>query len=157
VDLTLTSRGDYVVRAAIDLATAWDGSGRYRKIREVAEGMHLPPSYTPQVLGILARAGLAESKAGRSGGYRLSRPPETISVLEVVEAAEGTLGSGRCAIRGGPCRWDDVCALHPTVAKAAEAIRATLASTDLAEVARVDCRLASGAATGRPDEAAAVR
>lgn len=138
MDLTLTRRGDYVVRAAIALAAAWDGDGGYRKIREVAEEMRLPPSYTPQLLGILAKAGLAEARAGRSGGYRLRRPPAEISVLEVIEAAEGELISRRCAIRGGPCRWDDACALHPTVVKAAEAIRATLAATTLAEVTAVD-------------------
>lgn len=141
----MTRRGDYVVRAAIALASAWDGSGAYRKIREVAEEMRLPPSYTPHLLGILAKAGLAEAKAGRVGGYRLSRPPGTISVLEVIEAAEGSLVSRRCAIRGGPCRWDDVCALHSTVVKAAEAIRETLARTTLAEVAAADRDLVSGA------------
>lgn len=138
MDLTLTSRGDYVVRAAIALASAWDGNGAYRKTREIAQEMDLPLSYTPQVLGVLADAGLAESRAGRSGGYRLRRPPEEITVLEVIEAAEGSLASSRCAIRGGPCRWDDVCALHPTVVRAAEAIRATLARTSIAEVAGAD-------------------
>jgi Rrf2 family protein len=127
-----------VVRAAISLASAWDGNGAYRKIREIAEEMRLPPSYTPQLLGVLAKAGLAEARAGRAGGYRLTRPPEDISLLEVIEAAEGSLVSRRCAIRGGPCRWDDVCALHPTVVRAAEAIRSTLAQTSLAEVATVD-------------------
>lgn len=138
VDLTLTRRGDYVVRAAIALAEAWDGDGRYLKMREIAENMSLPLGYTPQLLAILAEAGLTEARAGPSGGHRLRRPPDTITVLEVVEAAEGPLSSRRCAIRGGPCRWDDVCALHPTVVKAAEAIRATLAATTLAEVASVD-------------------
>jgi Rrf2 family protein len=144
VDLTLTRRGDYVVRAAISLAAAWDGNGAYRKIREVATEMRLPPSYTPQLLGILAKAGLAEAKAGRDGGYRLSRDPEEISVLEVIEAAEGDLISKRCPLRGGPCRWDDVCALHPTWSKASEAIRATLAGISLMEVARVDRHLDRG-------------
>ena len=148
VDLTLTSRGDYVVRAAISLASAWDGSGAYRKIRKIAEEMALPPSYTPQLLGILAKAGLAEARAGRAGGYRLTRPPKDISVLEVIEAAEGSLVSRRCAIRGGPCRWDDVCALHPTVVRAADAIRSTLARTTLAEVATVDRSLGASPRPG---------
>jgi Rrf2 family protein len=143
VDVTLSRRGDYVVRAAIALADAWDGKGAYRKIREVAREMRLPESYTPQLLGVLAKSGIAESKAGRLGGYRLRRPPSEISVLEVIEAAEGPLASRRCAIRGGPCRWDDVCALHPTIARAAEAIRETLAATSLAEVASADRTLAS--------------
>lgn len=144
MDLTLSRRGDYVIRAAISLAAAWDGDGAYRKIREVAQEMRLPPSYTPQLLGILARAGLAEAKAGRGGGYRLTRDPNDISVLQVIEAAEGDLISKRCPLRGGPCRWDDVCALHPTWSKASEAIRETLSRTSLMEVARVDRELEEG-------------
>lgn len=151
MDLTLTRRGDYVVRAAIALAAAWDGEGAYRKIRQVADEMRLPPSYTPQLLGILAQAGLAEARAGRSGGYRLTRSPEDISMLEVIEAAEGDLVSRRCPIRGGPCRWDNVCAVHPTWVKASEAIRSVLATTTLAELAAVDRHLGlgEGAPVGR--------
>jgi len=144
VDLTLTSRGDYVVRAAIALAAAWDGNGSYRKIREVAAEMDLPLSYTPQLLGILSKAGLAEAKAGRDGGYRLARRPRDVSLLEVIEAAEGHLVSRRCPMRGGPCRWDDVCALHPTWLKTSEAIRSTLARTSLEDVSKVDRKLQRG-------------
>ncbi len=150
MNLTLTRRGDYVLRSAICLAAAWDGIGGYRKIREVSEAMELPRSYTPQLLGTLARAGLAEAKAGRVGGYRLSRPPERISVLEVIEAAEGHLLSERCPLRGGPCHWDDVCALHPTWVEASEAIRSTLAKTSLAEVAAVDRHLEAGGTLDAP-------
>lgn len=150
MDLTLTRRGDYVVRAAISLAAAWDGNGAYRKIRQVATEMRLPPSYTPQLLGILAKAGLAEAKAGRSGGYRLTRDPGGIPMLEVIEAAEGDLISKRCPLRGGPCRWDDVCALHPTWLRASDAIRATLRETSLLEVAKVDRHLEGGGALTSP-------
>ena len=145
MDLTLTKRGDYIVRAAIALAAAWDGEGGYRKIREVADEMRLPPSYTPHLLGLLAGAGLAEAKAGRGGGYRLTRAPREISMLEVIEAAEGDLVSRRCPIRGGPCRWDDVCAVHPTWVRASDAIRSVLEKTSLAEVAAVDRHLDLGA------------
>lgn len=138
MDLTLSSRGDYVVRAAIALAAAWDGHGTFRKLREISEDMNLPRSYTPQILGILGRAGLAESKAGQTGGYRLARNPRDVSLLEVIEAAEGVLLSRDCPMRGGPCRWDDVCALHSTWLKTSEAIRSTLAKTSLARVAAED-------------------
>jgi Rrf2 family protein len=147
MDLTLSRRGDYMVRAAIFLADRWDGDGGYCKIREVSAEMDLPASYTPQLLGVLAKAGLAEARAGRRGGYRLVRDPATIPVLDVIEAAEGTLSSRRCPMRGGPCHWDNVCALHPTWVKASEAIRSTLRETSLAEVAAEDRRLAKGEST----------
>lgn len=148
MDLTLSRRGDYVVRAAIYLARRHEGNGSYSKIREVSAAMDLPASYTPQLLGLLAKAGLAEAKAGRAGGYRLSRDPGRIAMLEVIEAAEGHLSSRRCPMRGGPCHWDDVCAVHPTWVKVSEAIRATLADTSLAEVAAVDRELAAGVPVG---------
>jgi Rrf2 family protein len=102
VDLALTRRGDYAVRAALCLARA-GGEAGYVKIREVAATMALPASYTPQVLRLLAEAGLAEARAGRDGGYRLTRPPDEIALLEVVEAAEGAFRLERCILRGGPC------------------------------------------------------
>jgi Rrf2 family protein len=143
MDLSLTRRGDYAVRAALCLATV-HGQQAYVKIREVSAAMHLPVSYTPQVLKLLATAGLAEAKAGRDGGYRLTRRPQDVSLLEVVEAAEGPLLPERCILRGGPCRWEDACAVHPAWAAAVQACRGSLASTTLADLAATDRRLAAG-------------
>ena len=144
MDLALTRRGDYAVRAALYLARPAD-HGRYLKIREVAEAMKLPVSYTPQVLKLLAAAGLAEAKAGREGGYRLTRPPGEVSLLEVVEAAEGAFVLERCILRGGPCHWEQACAVHSAWAAAVQACRDSLRRTTLADLAEADRRLSSGA------------
>ena len=143
MDLTLSKAGDHAVRASIALAGAW-GDGRWVTIDDVAQEMDLPRSYAPQILGMLARAGIAESKSGRGGGYRLSRSPTKISLLEVVEAAEGPIGTTRCPLAGGPCRWDDACAVHDTWHKATEGIRATLQRSSLQQVARTDRELGVG-------------
>ena len=71
MDLTLSSRGDYVVRAAIALGGAWD-SGAFRKAREIAEEMALPRTYVPELLGLLAEAasGVPEGDpAGEPHGF----------------------------------------------------------------------------------------
>jgi Rrf2 family protein len=140
MDLTLTKRGDYVVRAAIALARAW-GTGNYRKIREVAAEMDLPPSYTGQILHLLAHAGLAVARAGTHGGYRLVCDPREVSLLAVVEAGDGPLQLERCTLRGGPCHREETCALHPAWEGAIAALRHALQSTPLADVAVVDERL----------------
>ena len=64
------------------------------------------------MLKLLASAGLAEAKAGPEGGYRLRSAPEAISLLAVVEAAEGPFRLERCILRGGPCHWEQACAAH---------------------------------------------
>lgn len=143
MNMTLSKRGDYVMRSAIALARAFD-SGAPRKIREVVADTELPRTFASQILADLVRAGLAVSKAGRDGGYRLSRRPEDISVLEVVEAAEGPLRAERCALGDGPCRWETVCPLHETWVEATARLNSLLAATSLAEVAARDAAMAAG-------------
>jgi len=140
VDLALTRKGDYAVRAALCLAKQWSDH-RYIKIREVAAAMDLPVGYTPHVLKLLAEAGLAEARAGRHGGYRLAAAPEAISLLDVVEAAEGPFELERCILRGGPCHWEDECAVHAAWATAMQACRDSLRSTTLADLATEDEQL----------------
>jgi Rrf2 family protein len=143
MDLGLTRRGDYAVRAALCLARR-GGDGRYVKIREVAHTMALPASYTPQVLRLLAGAGLAEARAGREGGYRLTRPPGEIALMEVVEAAEGAFVLDRCILRGGPCHWEQACAVHGAWSTAVQAFCDSLRQTTLADLAAADARLEAG-------------
>jgi Rrf2 family protein len=139
MDLALTRRGDYAVRAALCLARRSDGG--YVKMREVAATMSLPASYTPQVLRLLAEAGLAEARAGRDGGYRLTRPPGEVALLEVVEAAEGRFRLERCILRGGPCHWEQACAVHAAWSSAVQACRDSLARTTLADLVAADADL----------------
>lgn len=143
MDMTLSKRGDYVMRSAICLARAFD-AGTSRKIREVVAETEVPQTFASQILADLGRAGLAIAKAGRGGGYRLTRPPGEITVLEVIEAAEGPLRAERCALGDGPCRWEAVCPLHETWSMATAALRELLAKTTLAELAARDAAIEAG-------------
>ena len=70
--LELTRRGDYAVRAMLAL-TAADDDG-WTSAPRIAASMAIPERFLPRVLRDLARAGLVDAHAGRSGGYRLARP-----------------------------------------------------------------------------------
>jgi Rrf2 family protein len=144
MDLSLSRLGDYALRAALDLAEHWDPDGGYRKIREVVAAADLPASYAPHVLGRLAKAGLAEAKAGREGGYRLSRPPERITMLEVIEGVEGGLAPDRCPFAGGPRRWDELCAFHPIWTRLTGALKEQLRQETLDQVVADDRTLERG-------------
>ena len=133
---TLGSKGDYSVRAVLDLARA-HGSSR-RKSREISDRMAIPPKYLPQVLGDLIRAGLVESVAGPGGGYSLSRPPAEVSLLDVVEAAEGPVRNSKCLLRGGPCHWESKCSLHDAWAHAQDKMIEELANTNFATLVAQD-------------------
>jgi Rrf2 family iron-sulfur cluster assembly transcriptional regulator len=143
MNMTLSKRGDYVLRSALSLARCWE-DGSWRKIREVVDDVEVPKTWASQILADLVRVGLAVSKSGKEGGYRLTRSPKEISLLEIVEAGEGPLRAERCALGSGPCRWDDVCPLHDTWSMATEALRMVLDRSTLGELLERDQALEAG-------------
>jgi Rrf2 family protein len=143
VNVTLSKRGSYAAAAAMSLARAYD-SGRPKKLREISAEMAIPRTFVAQILGDLVHSRIAVSTFGRDGGHRLARPPEQVTVAEVIEAAEGPLASERCALRDGPCRWQEVCPLHETMTRATASLRTVLASTTLAMLAERDAAIADG-------------
>ena len=111
IPITLTRRGDYAVRAMLALATFSEEPGRI-SARRLADLMAIPARFLPHVLHDLSQAGLVEGQIGRSGGYRLARRPARITLLEIVEAAEGDGGQPTCVLRGGPCRPAPTPSIH---------------------------------------------
>jgi Rrf2 family iron-sulfur cluster assembly transcriptional regulator len=141
LDLQLTKRGDYAVRAAVSLARA-SAVGGYRKIREIAAEMAIPERYTHEILTLLVRGGLVEALAGKQGGYKLRHAPVDVTLLQVIEAAEGPLRLDRCALSGGPCHWQGtICAVHPMLEDACNALTASMRSRSLADILAMDERL----------------
>lgn len=131
--LELTRRGDYAVRAMLALAA--EDEGIRLSSRRIAERMDIPPRFLPQVMHDLAEAGLVVAHEGRAGGYRLSRPAEAISLLDVVSAVERNGRLRSCVLRGGPCAADGTCAVHDVFISAWETITERLASATLAGLA----------------------
>jgi Rrf2 family protein len=142
VKLVPTRRTDYGIRAMIYLAGR-DGDGLV-KASEIADAMDIPMGFLHQVLQELQRARLVTSRPSRTGGYGLARDPKDISILQIIEALEGPVESEACALRGGPCHWEDVCALHWVWSAAQAALRDQLAAATLAQVAADDRALAAG-------------
>lgn len=62
----------------------------------LAEFHGVPPAYLAKHLQALARAGIVESVPGPRGGYALARPPDEITMLDVVDAVEGSAPAFRC-------------------------------------------------------------
>lgn len=139
--LVPTRRTDYAVRACLFLANQ---SGETAKAAVIGEAMDIPKGFLHQVLQELQRAGLVNSRSGPNGGYVLARDPEKITIRNIVEAMEGALGSQECALRGGPCHWASVCALHDVWSSAQQALIDALSESTLARVAEDDRALAAG-------------
>jgi Rrf2 family protein len=111
--MRISAREEYAIRAMLDL-TLQHGQGLV-PIEAVARRQGIPQRYLEQVLLSLKRVGFLGSKRGASGGYRLAREPDTISVGEVLRAVEGSLAhevGRRGRARDGAADlgdlWDDI-------------------------------------------------
>jgi Rrf2 family protein len=82
---------DYGVRALVHLARKY-ASGESVKASEIAAAQGIPLSFLERLLARLHRAGLIVSLRGATGGHRLARAPESIQVLEAVEALSTPAG-----------------------------------------------------------------
>jgi Rrf2 family protein len=93
--MRVSAKADYAVRAAVELASAGEGPVKGERI---AHAQEIPLKFLENILGELRHAGLVRSQRGTEGGYWLSRPPEEITIADVIRAVEGPLAS----VRGEP-------------------------------------------------------
>ncbi len=110
--------------------------------RDLAELQGVSPTYVAKIFQKLEKAGIVEATDGIRGGYRLARPPEAVTVLDVVDAVEGRKAlfdcqevRGRCALFDGkPPAWATrgVCGIHAIMIRAETLLREELAQTTLA-------------------------
>jgi len=92
--MKIRTKGDYGVRALIDLALH-EGEGPVQRA-DIARRRQIPESYLDQLLAQLRRAGFVRSTRGRGGGHELAMPPADICLLHVLETLEGSLAPLGC-------------------------------------------------------------
>src|SRR5437773_6293104 len=87
--ISVTAKSRYAVVALAELARSGD---RPVPITQIAERRGMPVQFLEQLFATLRRDGLLNSQRGVKGGYTLARPPEEITVLQVVQALDGKVG-----------------------------------------------------------------
>jgi Rrf2 family cysteine metabolism transcriptional repressor len=118
--ISVTSKSRYAVVALAELARSGE---RPVPIAQIAERRGMPVQFLEQLFATLRRDGLLNSQRGVKGGYTLARPPEEITVLQVVQALDGKVGEeGKEA--GGI--W----------AEGVDALRGVFTQTTIADIAR---------------------
>jgi Rrf2 family protein len=120
--LSITTKSPYALAALAELGRGGDQGPV--PIGELARRREIPVQFLEQLFASLRRAGMLRSYRGVKGGYSFARAPETISVLDVVELLDGPLGAGATGV----------------FAEAADAARAVLAATTIAEVFEREAR-----------------
>jgi Rrf2 family protein len=90
----VSAKADYAVRAAAELAAA--GAGPVKGDR-IAEAQGIPLKFLENILSELRHAGIVHSQRGAEGGYWLARPPDQVTLADVIRVVDGPLANVRGA------------------------------------------------------------
>lgn len=135
--MKLSKRGEYGLRAMIDLAD-WMSESEVIQIKDVAAREQIPIKFLEQILLTLKNAGLLQSRMGVGGGYYLARPPEEITLGQIVRILDGPLAPVRCvskmAYESCGCPDEQTCGLRIAMLDVRNAISNILDNTTLADV-----------------------
>jgi len=99
--VNLSVKSDYAARAVLGLARA-HATGASLRAEDLAGSEGVPGNYLAQILAELRARGIVRSLRGKSGGYLLARPPEAISLGDVLRATQGAVVD-TSAVSGAHC------------------------------------------------------
>ena len=125
---------DYALRAMVNLARHYQNGSA--PVRTLAAQEHIPYQLACKLMQKLHSDGLVESCMGPKGGFRLSKGPSKISVLEVIEAIQGPLVLNRCLLSIDACPRQRNCAVRVKLAELQRCVSSRLAGITLDELAQ---------------------
>jgi len=111
--MQISRKADYAIRALIYVAAV--NGQRTCSINEIAENEKIPREYLAKILKELTQKGYLISYKGVHGGYRLGKPREKITFLNILEATQGPFVLSSCnddAHDESGCKGKDCCASY---------------------------------------------
>ena len=128
----LSKLADY---ATVLMACLSEDPATQLSAQALAERTRLEAPTVSKLLKQLAQAELVLSTRGASGGYRLARPANAISIAEIIAAIEGPLGMTECSIHSGLCDRESHCTVSSNLRKISNAVESALRAVTLADMA----------------------
>lgn len=134
--MKLSLRGEYALRALVVLGLNYGES--VVRIQTISDQQNVPKRFLEQILNDLKSAGVVESKRGVAGGYRLSKPPEKISLALVIRHIEGPLAPVSCVSEKFyarcSCPDENKCGIRSVMQEVRDAIVKILDEVTVAEL-----------------------
>jgi Rrf2 family protein len=121
---------EYALRAAVYLATKVDEP---QVTGDIADKTRVPAGYLSKVLQSLGRGGLVHAQRGVGGGWVLARPPEQITILDVINTVDPIKRITTCPL-GLSAHGTRLCPLHRKLDDALAQIEEAFGTSTLADI-----------------------
>lgn len=128
--ILLSKTSEYALRAAVCLAGHFDASVVTSRLAELTR---VPPGYLSKVLQQLGRGGLVQAQRGLGGGFSLARPPEQITILDVLTVVDPVPRIHGCPL-GLSSHGTNLCSLHRQLDDALASIERAFEQVTLADL-----------------------
>ena len=132
--MKLSTRSRYGTRLMIDLAE--HGLEKFVQLKDVARRQGISLKYLEQIVIPLKKANYLLSARGAGGGYKLSKPPEEITVGEIVALLDGGKSLAQCALEPEVCDRARSCSTRNLWIEAAEVLFGKLDSVTLSDLTK---------------------
>lgn len=132
--MNLTSRSRYALKIMMDLARYGATQPLVRR-SEIASRQGIPTDYLDQIMVKLRAGNLVESIRGRSGGYRLGRPADEITMWDLFSSVEESMIPVECISSGHACDFETSCSSKDAWATIFGAVKTSLSSIKLGTLA----------------------
>jgi Rrf2 family protein len=128
-----STTSEYALRALVHLAREPVGTSVLGQV--LAQRAFIPANYLAKILWTLRNAGLLETTRGHGGGYRLAKPAEKITLIEVVRQFEGVRAEPGCLLgEQHECSDKTPCSAHSAWKKIKESYVQFIRSTTIADI-----------------------
>ncbi len=141
--MIISRRADYGLRIVLELSK--NPPGTTLSAKELATRQGIPSPFLAKIVAELASNHILETKRGLKGGIRLSVAPESISVLDVIEALDGCIGICYCSVRSVDCPRRNYCSIRKNLTPIEEKVKSELKGITIADLARQELRTLQGA------------
>lgn len=133
----LTMKGKYGIKALIHLARLEPGEMQQSSMIASANG--IPKKFLDTILSDLRNAGLIQTRKGRTGGYQLGKPADTVSVAQILRLLDGPISPISCVSKTAyqkcfDCQNQQTCEIRILMLEVRDAMLGVLEHRTLADL-----------------------
>lgn len=138
--MKLSTKSRYGLRILVQIAVESETKTAV-KGKSIAGNQDISEAYLEQIMIPLKNAGFVKTVRGCNGGYALSKKPENISVLDIIELFEGKVQLVKCVGEEGVCERSGICTVSAVWEHLSEVIRKEASQITLAELAEKEKKI----------------
>ena len=134
--MKITYKGDYALKALLELALNYNK--KVVSIHKLAAKGDIPYKFLEQVLLALKKGGFVESKRGVNGGYLMAKPPDRVTIGDVIRFIEGPIEPITCVGKNNyeECKDFVTCVFRDIWGQVYNAISLVIDTVTFAELSR---------------------